>query len=68
MTGEFVCFLDSDDAFEPDFVELMLESLMKDKADISVCQFMVHATDGGLQRSIDLKRKKHAEYPRLSSS
>lgn len=65
MTGEFVCFLDSDDAYEPEFVELMLESLKKEKADISVCRYTIHATDARMQRSIDRKRKKEAEFPPL---
>ena len=65
MTGEFVCFLDSDDALEPEFVELLLESLMKEKADISVCRYTIHGTDGRMQDSRERKRKKHAEYPSL---
>ena len=65
MTGEVVCFLDSDDAFEPEFVELLLESLIKEKADISVCRYTIHGTDGRLENSRDRKRKKHAEYPSL---
>ena len=39
MHGAFVAFLDSDDTFHPDFVSSMLSVLLKEEADIVICQF-----------------------------
>lgn len=39
-TGEYIAFLDSDDAWRLDFIEKMLETI--DKADIAVCRFEIH--------------------------
>ena len=38
--GEYIAFLDSDDAWRLDFIEKMLETI--DKADIAVCRFEIH--------------------------
>lgn len=35
--GEFIIFLDSDDYFEPDFFEKMLNAIMLNNADIAIC-------------------------------
>ncbi len=37
MTGEFVCFIDSDDWIEPTYVENLLTSLNETNSDISCC-------------------------------
>lgn len=37
MTGEFVAFLDPDDAFHPDMIRRLLEAMLREKADIAVC-------------------------------
>ena len=37
-TGEYVQFLDSDDFFEPDMVETLLEKAMKNGADVVICR------------------------------
>ena len=40
MTGDVVAFLDSDDAYDLDFIKLMLEALNREKADCVVCRFI----------------------------
>lgn len=35
-SGEFVCFIDSDDWIEPDYLEVLLDALIKFEADIAV--------------------------------
>ncbi|MBV7389861.1 MULTISPECIES: glycosyltransferase family 2 protein [Enterococcus] len=35
-SGEYVCFIDSDDWIEPDYLEILLEALLKFEADIAV--------------------------------
>lgn len=36
-TGDFIAFLDSDDAYHPDFIQCMLTAI--DNVDVSVCRF-----------------------------
>jgi len=36
-TGEYIAFLDADDAYHPDFIKYMLDSI--ENADVSVCRF-----------------------------
>lgn len=38
-TGEYICFVDSDDFVDKDYINLLLESCIKSNADISVCDF-----------------------------
>ncbi len=38
--GEYIAFLDSDDAYEPEFAERMLEAM--ENADVAVCRYKVH--------------------------
>lgn len=46
MTGEYVGFLDSDDAFHLDFITVMVETIEREKTDIVVCQYTSHHTLG----------------------
>ncbi len=38
--GEYIAFLDSDDAYEPEFAERMLEAM--ENADVAICRYEVH--------------------------
>ena len=38
-TGDFICFVDSDDLVSPDYVQHLYDHLMCDGADIAVCGF-----------------------------
>lgn len=46
-TGEFVIFLDSDDWFEPDFLELMTQKAEQTEADITICRAVEFDTQTG---------------------
>ena len=38
-TGDYICFVDSDDYIHKDFVKLLFEDIVKNNSDISVCDF-----------------------------
>lgn len=44
LNGDMVAFLDSDDAFHPDFVSVLLEALIRERADIAMCKYTDHCT------------------------
>jgi len=44
-TGDYICFIDSDDHYEPDFVEKMLGALFKENADMVFCNFFASYID-----------------------
>lgn len=46
MTGEFVSFLDPDDAFYPEMIECMIDSLIQWDADMVTCGYDVIVTEG----------------------
>ena len=46
--SEYVCFLDSDDYYEKDFLELMVSSIDRHKADIVICKTKVVSESGNL--------------------
>lgn len=49
--GEFLIFLDSDDWFEPDFLEQILRRAQKTGADVTICRAVEFETDSGRERS-----------------
>ena len=62
MTGEYVAFLDSDDALYPEMVECMVKGMEKNAADIAVCEITMHQTMGRLSPQDD--RGEHTgKYP-----
>ena len=46
MNGDAVAFLDSDDAYHPEFISSMTDAMIRGKADLVVCGFSVHHTVG----------------------
>lgn len=46
MKGEAVAFLDSDDALQPTYVQTMLDVMNMENADIVICKYTSHDTDG----------------------
>lgn len=45
-TGEYWAFVDSDDYVQPDYITFLLENLLKEQADISVCGYYEVSTSG----------------------
>ena len=46
-TGDFICFVDSDDVVEPHYVQHLHDHLMRNGADIAVCGFTRFTRTGG---------------------
>ncbi len=42
MNGELVVFLDSDDAYQPEFVSILVDAQIQENTDIVVCRFSLH--------------------------
>ena len=40
MTGEYVAFLDSDDAYHKDYMRKMLDCIVREKSDIVICRYL----------------------------
>lgn len=57
--GEFLIFLDSDDWFEPDFLELMARKAEQTEADVTICRSVEFDTDGGRELPSDWMLKIH---------
>ena len=48
FTGDFVCFIDSDDYIEPTYVETLLTLQRKNNADLVICEYDYAERDGRL--------------------
>ncbi len=51
MSGEAVVFMDSDDAYRPQYVEKMVESMINNEVDIVICKASIHETLGKMDKS-----------------
>ncbi len=60
MTGEYVAFLDPDDAFHTDMIGTMMEALLKHKAELAICGFNIFETEGSLQQAA---RTDYVRFP-----
>lgn len=49
MTGEYVAFLDPDDAYDKAFIENMLSAMLREKADLTIGRYTIHHTTGPLR-------------------
>ena len=45
MTGDIVAFLDSDDAYDPDYLNRMVGAMIYEQADLVVCKYTNHYTN-----------------------
>lgn len=50
MTGEAIAFLDADDAFQPDFIETMVDAFISEEPDIVICKFTIHRTSETMEQ------------------
>ncbi|WP_122819324.1 glycosyltransferase family 2 protein [Varibaculum vaginae] len=46
--GDYLCFVDSDDALHPDFVRLLLDGILQTQADLAVCGLARFSCDSEL--------------------
>lgn len=55
--GDYIAFLDPDDAFHHEFIEKMLSSIIREDADMSLCKFSVQYTTEKMvwSSSVDLQ-------------
>ena len=63
MTGEFVAFLDSDDAFAPSMIEKKVDKITRNQADICMCGFRYCRTTGRMDAFQDRKPKVFSPGP-----
>ena len=61
LSGEYLVFLDSDDAFDYDMIRSMMEVITRTKADCVVCDYAVVQTEGLLLKSRKGKRNTRKE-------
>ena len=55
MKGETVSFLDSDDAYYPEFIETMMTAMIRENAEIVTCKNSIRRTTGKMTGSRDEK-------------
>ena len=70
MQGEYVAFLDSDDAYRRDFIQIMFDCISREKTDIAVCRYMTYHTINKM--NLDLKgninpEAKQGKYNRVEA-
>lgn len=63
MTGEYVAFMDSDDAFMPEMIEKMLDRIIQTDADITICGFHCCETTDRLDRFAARDQDKFSPGP-----
>ena len=60
--GEYIAFLDSDDAFCKDFLKIMLESLQRNNADIAECNYAYYYCNHHMdEKYINFKHKRYSK-------
>ena len=47
-TGEYIAFLDSDDACHPSFMEELMTAMKRTDSDIAICHYSIQETEGSL--------------------
>ena len=48
-TGEYICFIDSDDYIENPMIETLLKTIKETNTDVCECSFFIHLKDGGVK-------------------
>ena len=62
MTGKFVAFLDSDDAYDKNYISKMISAMNRTNADIVVCSHTNYTTEGRISINEALKTKYNNDY------
>ena len=57
MTGEYVAFLDSDDAFMPEMIKHMVKAITQNKTDIAICGYTACYTEKAMETPKTRKTK-----------
>jgi glycosyltransferase involved in cell wall biosynthesis len=57
-SGEFLCFVDSDDWLRRDAIELMVNALEEDKSDIAICNMAYIFPDGTKRKRVPAIRQR----------
>lgn len=50
-TGEYVVFMDSDDAYSLDFVSIMVNAIISNNSDLVICRCSIHRTNNKMTQS-----------------
>jgi|GEM_PF-511300 len=68
-TGKYICFLDSDDYLEPDYLSVLHRNIVKEDADISVCGYYkdklnktIVAQNAGTYKVMDYEQAMYAMF------
>lgn len=61
-SGEFVCFVDSDDYIEPTMLETLFNSLSFANADISICSFFEENENNKTLQTVNFKDEEFSNY------
>ena len=56
ITGDYICFVDSDDWVEPEFIQILVDSIGKNDSQLAVCNWVAEFTERGT--IIDKSREK----------
>ncbi len=61
-TGEYICFVDSDDMIEPSFVERLLRACTECDADIAICEFASVSGEHDIDEVIKSNKVTESEH------
>lgn len=62
VTGDYICFVDSDDWVEPEFIQFLVDSMEKNESQLAVCNWISEFTERGT--IVDKSREKIECYNR----
>ena len=67
MTGEYVAFLDSDDAYHTDYVRKMFDCISREKTDIVICRYLACRTVNKMNHDLKSRTNPKAKQGRYNS-
>lgn len=66
MSGDYVLFVDSDDALHPDLVKTMLSVMLKEQVDCAICDYSVYKTVFSMDIGLLKQDSNHIKIPKGS--